>query len=198
MDEFSDAELSSKVLTSPDTPNELSGIAALNKLHSDAENGVPEAQVELALVYADGSGQHDDELSRIWLHKAAEQGDVRAQCYLAWLYSIRLKDEGLSFYWFLRAAEQGDADAQFNVGVCYEEGVGVNQDYALALEWYGKAAGQNQDGAIFRLGRMYENGLGVSLDRGMAAHWYRKAAQLGHAQAQDRLQILEGDFHPYG
>ena len=39
------------------------------------------------------------------------------------------------------AAEQGDAEAQFNLGLMYEQGQGITQDYAEALRWYRLAAG---------------------------------------------------------
>src|SRR4029078_5114409 len=38
--------------------------------------------------------------------------------------------------WFRVAASQGDAVAQFYLGVMYNEGRGVPQDYAEAAKWY--------------------------------------------------------------
>ena len=40
----------------------------------------------------------------------------------------------------LRMAKQGDAEAQYNVGSCYKDGYGVEQNQKLALKWYKKAA----------------------------------------------------------
>ena len=40
------------------------------------------------------------------------------------------------------AAAQGDARAQFNLGIVYEEGHGVSQDYGRAVELFRKAADQ--------------------------------------------------------
>ena len=37
---------------------------------------------------------------------------------------------------FLSLAEQGDASAQFNLGMMYDNGRGVPQDYALAYMWF--------------------------------------------------------------
>jgi uncharacterized protein len=37
-------------------------------------------------------------------------------------------------------AEQGNADAQHSLGVMYNDGQGVPQDYAAAVSWYRKAA----------------------------------------------------------
>ncbi len=50
-------------------------------------------------------------------------------------------------------AEQGDADAQFNLGVMYDNGQGVPQDYAQAHMWLNLAAsryppGENRDKAV--------------------------------------------------
>ncbi|MEG2772353.1 MAG: SEL1-like repeat protein, partial [Alistipes sp.] len=33
-------------------------------------------------------------------------------------------------------AKRGDSQAQYRVGVYYEQGVGVEQDYTEAVEWY--------------------------------------------------------------
>ncbi len=39
-------------------------------------------------------------------------------------------------------AKQGNANAQYNLGVMYNEGLGVPQDYAEGVRWYRKAAEQ--------------------------------------------------------
>ena len=54
----------------------------------------------------------------------------------------------------LQAAEQGNADAQFNLGVMYDTGQGVRQDYAQAVQWYRKAAEQGLADAQYNLGVM--------------------------------------------
>lgn len=42
----------------------------------------------------------------------------------------------------MRSASQGDADAQYAVGVCYEDGIGVEADLEEAREWYARSAKQ--------------------------------------------------------
>ena len=44
--------------------------------------------------------------------------------------------------WYRKAAEQGHAGAQNNLGVMYNNGQGVQQDYESAAYWWGKAAKQ--------------------------------------------------------
>src|SRR5260221_14212944 len=83
-----------------------------------------------------------------------------------------------------RAADQGSASAQFDLGVIYDFGTGVAQDYAQALRWYRKAAEQGFADAQFNLGAMYAKGAGVDRDDTAAAQGYRKAAEQGDARAQ--------------
>ena len=56
--------------------------------------------------------------------------------------------------WFTKAAEQGDADAQCNLGMCYEDGDGVEKDLQKAIEWYTKAANQGNTNAKQALARL--------------------------------------------
>lgn len=48
-------------------------------------------------------------------------------------------------------AEQGHAKAQFNLGVMYDRGQGVTQDYAEASKWYRKTAEQGDAAAQDKL-----------------------------------------------
>ena len=57
----------------------------------------------------------------------------------------------------------------------YDNGRGVQKDYAQAVKWYRKAAEQGDAMAQGSLGFMYENGRGVQKDKKEAAKWYRKA-----------------------
>src|SRR5208283_752417 len=58
-------------------------------------------------------------------------------------------------------AERGDAHSQVNLGVMYEHGKGVPQDYSEALKWYRKAAEQGNAIGQAYLGVMYDQGKGV-------------------------------------
>ena len=77
---------------------------------------------------------------------------------------------------FLLLAEAENAPAQYNLGVMYENGFGVQQDYAEAVTWYRKAAVQGLPLAEYTLGFIYEKGFGVQQDYAEAVTWYRKAA----------------------
>ncbi|MDO9424558.1 MAG: DnaJ domain-containing protein [Methylobacter sp.] len=81
---------------------------------------------------------------------------------------------------YQRLAEQGDAKAQFKLGVMYELGQCVIQDYTQALSWYLKAAEQGNSNAQYSCAIKYQSGQGVTQDQTKAAYWYRKAAEQGN------------------
>jgi len=89
-------------------------------------------------------------------------------------------------------AEAGDAEAQFNLGVLYKNGLGVQQDYDEALKWYRKAAEQGYAIAQTNLGFMYDQGFGLPQNYTKAVMWYRKAAAQGDAEAQHNLGVMYG------
>src|SRR5438045_1537194 len=74
---------------------------------------------------------------------------------------------------WLPLAEQGHAAAQLNVGVLYEKGQGVAQDFAEAARWCLKAAEQGDTQAQYSLGVLYETGTGVPKNLEEARKWYR-------------------------
>ena len=87
-------------------------------------------------------------------------------------------------------AKAGDAKAQYNLGIMYQQGLGVEQDHTEALKWTRKAAAQGFAGAQYNLGVMYRDGLGVEQDHTEAVNWYHKAAAQGNAPAQYNLGIM--------
>ena len=62
---------------------------------------------------------------------------------------------------FLVGAEQGDARARYNLGVMYDNGLGVELSHEKAAEYYRLAADQGHGGAQFNLGICYNLGEGV-------------------------------------
>jgi uncharacterized protein len=95
---------------------------------------------------------------------------------------------------WLPLAELGDAEAQFNLGVMYDEGAGLDQDYAIAARWYRKAADQGFVDAQTNLGMMYYEGQGIPRDLAAAAEWFRRAASQGDHEAAGYLQLIEKEL----
>ena len=88
---------------------------------------------------------------------------------------------------FQPIAEQGNSSAQFNLGVMYDNGLGVPQDYKQAVKWYRLSAEQGNAGAQYNLGVRYNNGEGVPQDYKEAVKWHRLSAEQGDADAQHNL-----------
>ena len=74
------------------------------------------------------------------------------------------------------AAEQGLALAKHNLALLYEEGRGVEQDYAQALTLYREAAEAGEIDAAVNLGVMYLDGVGTAVDNAEALKWTELAA----------------------
>jgi TPR repeat protein len=78
-------------------------------------------------------------------------------------------------------------EAQYLLGLCCDNGFGIETDAAEAVKWYRKAAAQGHSGAQYNLGNCYYSGVGVEKDQAVAVGWYRKAAAQGHRDAQNSL-----------
>ncbi len=94
------------------------------------------------------------------------------------------------------AADQGYANAQFNLGVMYEKGEGVTQDYKEAVKLYRKAADQGNTDAQTNLGVMYGKGQGVTKDYVQAHSWLNLAAVQGKKYAGEMRDFLEKQMTP--
>ena len=94
---------------------------------------------------------------------------------------------------FQPLAEEGDASAQCNLGVMYEQGRGVAQNYREAMRWFRLAALQGDASAQSNLGVMYYKGQGIAQDYREAMKWYRMAAEQRNAEAQFNLGVMYQD-----
>lgn len=100
-------------------------------------------------------------------------------------------DYGAALALWRPLAEQGVARAQNNLGVIYENGMGVPKNPAEALKWYRLAAEQGYAGAQNNLGLIYALGRGVPQDPMRAHMWLSLAAasltgEIGKSAADSR------------
>jgi len=162
-----------------------------DKTRQAAEQGNPESQSDLGLMYAKGDRVAKDPAMAVqWFTKAAQQGLARAQNNLGVMYEDGngvTKDDVEAVKWFRAAAEQGFARAQNNLATKYLDGEGVAKDPVEAIKWFERSAEQGFPDGQYNLGIMYDNGNGTSKDPVEAAKWYRKAAEQGFARAESSL-----------
>ena len=90
------------------------------------------------------------------------------------------------------SAAQGVSEAQYNLGLIYDYGHGVPQDYKEAVKWYRKSAEQGNPSAQSNLGFMYLTGTAVAQDNVYAHMWWSIAASSGETTAAtNRDKVVE-------
>ena len=95
-------------------------------------------------------------------------------------------------------AAQGDSAAQNMLGIMYQNGQGVRQNFRIAGEWYEAAAQKGFARAQYNLGVLYYEGQGVTRNYKTALKWYKLAAEQGDDFAQFNLgnMLKNGDGVP--
>ncbi len=168
-----------------------------------ADQGFYRAQRALGNLYETGLGvEQDYDQAAFWYRKAAEQGDEYAQLHLAELLDYKRDDcesdeeckliEKEIFYWYRMAAEQGFAKAHYELGFCFQYGVGVEPDSQHAMYWYLKASEQGNTQAQVTLGGMLSRGHGSDeheIKYQNAFFWFQKAAEKNDPYGQWELGI---------
>lgn len=96
----------------------------------------------------------------------------------------------LAYKEFLLAAKAGHVYAQYNVGLMYEQGLGITKNVKEAVYWYNESAMQGNSAAQFNLGVCFENGIGTAVDFEKANKWYREASVQGDGLAVGNLGML--------
>ncbi|MFM9746067.1 tetratricopeptide repeat protein, partial [Streptomyces brasiliscabiei] len=77
----------------------------------------------------------------------------QAQLILGQWYAKQSGADTEAIKWLEKAAEQGNRDAQYQLGLRYEQGKGVNKRSDIAQRWFEKAAAQQQPDALLVLAR---------------------------------------------
>lgn len=93
----------------------------------------------------------------------------------AGMQAFRNKDYQTAYREWKAAAESGQPEAQFDLGLLYAQGLGVDRDLTEAANWYRKAAEQGNAQAEFALGQMYSRGWGVPRNVTDAMRWMEMA-----------------------
>ncbi len=76
------------------------------------------------------------------------------------------------------------------MGLMYDLGTGVPEDYEEAFKWYRLSAEQGYADAQNNLATLYEEGEGVERNSKEAVKWYELAAQQGNFDAPNNLGTM--------
>lgn len=116
-----------------------------------AEQGDSDAQSNLGWCYLNGVGvSKDHDQAVFWFEKSAEQDNPLGQYNLAVMEEIRSNYENAANLYF-KSATQGFVDAQYNLGLLFREGRGVEANDEQAVFWLKKAAAQGHEQAVSKL-----------------------------------------------
>jgi TPR repeat protein len=73
------------------------------------------------------------------------------------------------------AADKGQAEAQYDLGLLYAKGLGVQRDLQVSQQWYEAAALQGNAQAEYSLGQMYAQGWGIPANEASTLRWMEMA-----------------------
>ena len=143
-------------------------------------------------------GAVDQELNAT-RERAYRGGDPEAANTVGVWYSKGLHglptDPEMAIFWYKQAVappkgKQPSALAMHNLGDCYRDGVGVEQNGQTAFDWYRKASLAGHAIGLEDMGDCYRDGIGVTKDLDMASAFYSRAASQGRKSAVDKLREL--------
>lgn len=158
---------------------------ALALFRNAAERGNSIAMVNLGNYYEFAEKQ-DDKHAVYWYRKAADSGDEKGLFnYANMLHHGRgiRQNRKKAFSIFSNLYARGYHGAAFYMGLYYQNGDAVEQDYQKAREYYRIGALENDMYCICQLGTLYAQGYGVPKDYHAAFDYYKQAAKLGDALA---------------
>ncbi len=186
---YTPLQIDTKIASDPALPD------VIKQVETQALNGSPEAQHDLAAIYIAGHGgvKQNYERAALWFRKAADQDIANAKYNLGVLYHqglgvrTNLKE---AIYWYEGAADLAHPEAQYNLGIAYIEGIGVPYLPAKAAQYFENAAKSNITEAAYNLGLIYENGLLGEARPDEALMWYKQAADKGSPEARAALEQL--------
>ena len=112
-------------------------------------------------------------------------GDVWSALGVFWMEQDGHEDRALEC--FRRSARMGSGWGTCNLGLCMEQGIGVEADPRQAFWLYQQGVEMGSLSALCNRGVCDETGIGTAPDTQKAAECYRQAAEYGSARAQRLL-----------
>ena len=168
--------------------NEENNKKAFKWYKKAAENGLSEAQYNLANFYMNGLGTDESQEKAFeWYKKAAEQGHIESNLCLAICYEQGIGtdvDEEKAFNIAKSIEDKNNPSIEYCLGVYYEQGIGTDIDLEKAFDCYKNCANKGYDKGQLRVAYCYENGIGVKQDYKKAFNRYKKAMSNGNEDAK--------------
>ena len=110
--------------------------------------------------------------------------------YQKGLGHLQYQEYEQSYELLLKIAESGHANAQYDLGVIFHNGLGLDKDNEKAIYWFEKAAQQDHADAENYLGAIFKTGWGAEQDIVKALKYLKKAMEHGNEVARDSYTDL--------
>lgn len=156
-----------------------------------AQDGIPYAQYKLGCYHYFGMIETDMEKGMEWLVKAYDNGSGLAALTIGdhYLYNYSgEKEYDKAFEYYKRAEETGYISE--GMGICYEYGIGVEENNTEAYKYYGLGADRGYTAAKYRLGMCYKRGTGTNKNMSEAYNWLLQAANEGNRSAKYEIGMM--------
>ena len=181
---------------------DTSGERYIALLQEVAKDGYYMAMIKLHECYLEGNYVAKDvDQAMSYLEKAVDD-EFATACFVKAGYLID-GEHGLPMdkqeavrLWTI-AAEKGHTSSAFNLGLCYRDGEGTEQNVDTSVYWLEKAAADESEKAILNLVDMYLEGkFGAKVDYDKGQEWLEKAVDLGIADAFFTLGLhyFQGEY----
>lgn len=160
----------------------------LSELVKDESNG--RALYLMGLFYLDGIYvQKSDDTSRAYMEKAMASGDILAEmCVLESRGDGADREAYRKWMKKMRSAKlDKDPFGMYQIGYCYQWGLGVKKDWAKALPWYEKAAAAGFVTAACAAGCVCKDGGPKVENTQKAFRYFSRAAEKGFCFAEGQL-----------
>tara|TARA_Y100001970_G_scaffold223914_1_gene275775 strand:+ start:991 stop:1452 length:462 start_codon:yes stop_codon:yes gene_type:complete len=99
-------------------------------------------------------------------------------------------DEKEDFIYDLSLATQGVSVSQYNTGINYFTGRGIDKDLEKAVYWYQRASEQGHSKAPFNIAIIYANGDIKGKNFSLALEYFRLSADRGNKEAKEFLKKI--------
>ena len=100
-------------------------------------------------------------------------------------------DNEKDFVYDLSLATQGVTVSQYNTGVNYYIGRGIDKDLEKAVYWYQMASEEGHSKAPFNIGIIYANGEVTDKDLTLALEYFLLSAERGNKEAKNFIKLLK-------
>ncbi|KAI9284611.1 hypothetical protein BC943DRAFT_325217 [Umbelopsis sp. AD052] len=172
------------------------GKTAVQLYELAGRGGLDIAWTELGRMHRAGLGVEQDHSKAVeYFRKGAQTGNTQCNFMLGVYASTPqadgAADQAAAFKYFQKAAIKGMPEAQYNVGLRYFTGNGIEQNFVNAAEFYQMAAAQGFPLAQSNLARMYYEGRGVKPNVEKAEELWQTLADRGGPIGKDAEKCLQ-------